>query len=148
MQASTIRLRHVPADVCCWGNSGKHLLTASILPFDPKQSSSGNVNCWYSTYAPGVRIAAMTQRLARFSYEFEPRVNDQEPIMFDVLMTLLVILSFGFPAMPWFFGARWGLRGVWLSTGFAVVILLCFFPILFWVACGACGQGAIAIFVL
>jgi len=90
----------------------------------------------------------MTQRLARFSYEFEPRVNDQEPIMFDVLMTLLVILSFGFPAMPWFFGARWGLRGVWLSTGFAVVILLCFFPILFWVACGACGQGAIAIFVL
>ena len=77
----------------------------------------------------------MTQRLARFSYEFEPsaRVNDQEPIMFDVLMTLLVILSFGFPAMPWFFGARWGLRGVWLSTGFTVVILLCFFPILFWV---------------
>jgi hypothetical protein len=69
-------------------------------------------------------------------------------IMFDVLMTLLVILSFGFPATPWFFGARWGSRGVWLSTGFAVVILLCFFPILFWVACGACGQGAIAIFVL
>ena len=77
-----------------------------------------------------------------------PRVNDQEAIMFDDLMTLLVILSFGFPAMPWFFGARWGARGVWLSTGFAAVILLCFFPILFWVACGACGQGAIAIFVL
>src|SRR5262245_42232500 len=52
-------------------------------------------------------------------------------IMFDVLVTLLFILSilsyFGFPAMPWFFGARWGSRGVWLSTGFAVVILLCFF---------------------
>src|SRR4051812_43618453 len=69
-------------------------------------------------------------------------------IMFDVLMTFLIGLSFGLPAMPWFFGARWGSRGVWLSTGFAVVILLCFFPILFWVACGACGQGAIAIFVL
>ena len=68
--------------------------------------------------------------------------------MFDNLMTLLVILSFGFPAMPWFLGARWGSRGVWLSTGFAVVILLCLFPILFWVACGACGQGAIAIFML
>ena len=68
--------------------------------------------------------------------------------MFDVLMTLLVILSFGVPAIPWLFGARWGLRGVWLSTGCAVVILLFFFPILFWVACGACGQGAIAIFVL
>ncbi|MET4209833.1 hypothetical protein [Bradyrhizobium sp. LA2.1] len=68
--------------------------------------------------------------------------------MFDDLMTLLVILSFGFPAMPWFLGARWGSRGVWLSTGFAVVILLGLFPILFWVACGACGQGAIAIFVL
>ena len=68
--------------------------------------------------------------------------------MFDVLMTLLVILSFGFPAMPWLFGARWGSRGVCLSTGFAVVILLCFFPALFWVACGACGQGAIAIIVL
>ena len=70
---------------------------------------------------------------------------------FDVLMTLmtfLAILSFGFPAMPWFFGARWGSRGVWLSTGSAVVILLCFFPIFFWVACGACGQGAIAIFML
>src|SRR5262245_2050207 len=73
-------------------------------------------------------------------------------IMFDVLVTLLFILSilsyFGFPAMPWFFGARWGSRGVWVSTGFAVVILLCFFPILFWVACGACGQCAIVIFLL
>jgi hypothetical protein len=69
-------------------------------------------------------------------------------IMFDVLMTLLIILSFGFPAIPWLFGMRWGLRGVWLSTGCAVVILLCFFPILFWVACGACGQGVLAIFIL
>ncbi|WP_045007021.1 hypothetical protein [Bradyrhizobium sp. LTSP857] len=68
--------------------------------------------------------------------------------MFDDLMILLVVLSFGFPAIPWFFGARWAARGVWLSTGFAVVILLCFFPILFSVACGACGQGAIAIFML
>ena len=68
--------------------------------------------------------------------------------MFNVLVTLLAILPFGFPAMPIFFGARWGSRGVWLSTGFAVVILLCLFPILFWVACGACGQGAIAIFML
>lgn len=68
--------------------------------------------------------------------------------MFDVLMNILVILSVGFPAIPWFFGARWGSRGVWFSTGFAVGILLCFFPILFSVACGACGQGAIAIFVL
>jgi hypothetical protein len=68
--------------------------------------------------------------------------------MFDDLMNLLVILSFGFPVMPWLFGARWGTRGVWLSTGFAVVILLCLFPALFWVSCGACGQGAIAIFVL
>jgi len=68
--------------------------------------------------------------------------------MFDVLMTLLVILSFGFPAIPWLFGVRWRLRGVWFSTGAAAVILLFFFPILFWVACGACGQGAIAILVL
>ena len=82
------------------------------------------------------------------SFNHLPRVNDQEPFMFDNLMTLLVILSFGFPAVPWFLGARWGSRGVWLSTGFAVVILLCFFPILFEVACGACGQGAIAIFML
>jgi hypothetical protein len=76
------------------------------------------------------------------------RVNDQEPIMFDNLMNLLAILSIGFPAMPWLFGARWGSTGVWLSTGLAVVILLGFFPVLFWVSCGACGQGAIAIFVL
>ena len=68
--------------------------------------------------------------------------------MFDVLVTLLAILPFGFPAMPIFFGARWGSRGVWLSTGFAVIVLLCLFPILFWVACGACGQGALGIFVL
>jgi hypothetical protein len=68
--------------------------------------------------------------------------------MFDDVMTLLVILSFAFPAMPWFFGAGWGAKGVCLSTGCAVVILLCFFPILFGIACGACGQGAIAILVL
>jgi Mg2+/Co2+ transporter CorB len=68
-------------------------------------------------------------------------------MMFDVLMILSVILSFGFPAVPWLFGARWGSRGVWLSTGCVVVIILCFFP-MFDVACGACGQGAIAIFML
>ncbi|WP_375310148.1 hypothetical protein WHZ77_23595 [Bradyrhizobium sp. A5] len=69
-------------------------------------------------------------------------------MMFDNLMNVLAVLSFGFPAVPWFSGARWGARGVWLGTGLAVVILLCLFPTLFWVSCGACGQGAIAIFVL
>ena len=66
-----------------------------------------------------------------------------------VLMNLMVILSFGFPAVPWFFGARWGRRGIWLSAG-CVVVILCLFPPLFWAGCIAsnCGQGAIAIFVL
>ncbi|WP_128918955.1 hypothetical protein [Bradyrhizobium nanningense] len=68
--------------------------------------------------------------------------------MFDVLVNSLVVLSFGFPAVPWLFGRRWGRRGVWLSTGCAIVILLCLFPIVFWVGCGACGQGALAIFLL
>jgi bacteriorhodopsin len=70
-------------------------------------------------------------------------------IMFDVLINLMVILSLGFPAVPWFFGARWRRRGIWLSTGF-VVVILCFFPLLFFAACTAanCGQGAIGIFVL
>ncbi|MBM3527108.1 MAG: hypothetical protein FJX62_03380 [Alphaproteobacteria bacterium] len=68
--------------------------------------------------------------------------------MFDVVVTVLAILPIGFPAVPWFFGARWGARGVWLSTGLSVVILLGLFPTLFWVACDACGQGAIAIFLL
>jgi hypothetical protein len=81
------------------------------------------------------------------SLNHPPPVNDQDPIMFNDLMTLLTILSLGFPAMPWLFGARWGARGVWVST-FAAVIQLCCFPILFWVSCGACGQGAIAIFFL
>ena len=72
--------------------------------------------------------------------------------MFDALMYLMyltVILSFGFPAVPWLFGAPWGRRGIWLSTG-CVIVTLCFFPLLFWAACIAsnCGQGAIAIFVL
>ena len=69
--------------------------------------------------------------------------------MFDVLMTLSIVLPFGFPAVPWFFGARWGSRGVWLGTGF-VVVILCFFRLLFSAACIAlnCGQGAIALFLL
>jgi len=69
--------------------------------------------------------------------------------MFDVLMNLMAILPLGFPAVPWLFGARWGRRGVWLSTG-CFVVILCFFPLLFFAACFAsnCGQGAIAIFVL
>ena len=69
--------------------------------------------------------------------------------MFDVLMDLMAILSFGFPVVPWLVGARWGRRGVWLSTGFVIVILCSFTP-LFFAACVAasCGQGAIAIFVL
>jgi len=68
--------------------------------------------------------------------------------MFDVLVNLLVGLSFGFPAVPWLFVARWGARGVSLSTGFAVGVLPSLFPILFGFGCGDCGQGAIAIFVL
>jgi len=69
--------------------------------------------------------------------------------MFDVLMTLSIVLPFGFPAVPWFSGARWGRTGVWLGTGF-VVVILCFFPLLFSAACIAlnCGQGAIALFLL
>jgi hypothetical protein len=27
-----------PSNVCCWENSGKHLLAASISPFDPNRS--------------------------------------------------------------------------------------------------------------
>jgi hypothetical protein len=58
----------------------------------------------------------------------------------------LVILSFGFPAMPWFFDARWGRRvGSVQDLPWSSYYV---FPMLFWVACGACGQGAIAIFVL
>ncbi|MFC0241499.1 hypothetical protein [Rhodopseudomonas telluris] len=65
-------------------------------------------------------------------------------------MIALVVLSFGFPALPWLFGARWSAKGLWLSTAFAVVLLLGGFPYLFGTACVAtnCGQGAIAIFVL
>jgi hypothetical protein len=76
------------------------------------------------------------------------RNADRAEIMFDVLVNSLVVLSFGFPALPWLFGPRWGRRGVWLSTGFAVAILLCLLPIVFWFGCGDCGQGALAIFVL
>lgn len=68
--------------------------------------------------------------------------------MFDIVMIVLVILSLGFPVAPWICGARRGLRGVWFSTALALVSLLGCFPILFYVACGACGQGAIAIFLL
>src|SRR5436190_20951206 len=78
---------------------------------------------------------------------FTPVSRSVREIMFDVLINLTVILSFGFPAVPWFFGARWGRRGIWLSTGF-VVVILCFFPPLFFAACDVwnCGQGAVAIF--
>jgi hypothetical protein len=69
--------------------------------------------------------------------------------MLDVVIYLTIILSVGFPAVPWFFGLRWGRKGIWLSTVFVVVVLCCF-PLLFGAACVAsnCGQGAIAIFVL
>jgi len=69
--------------------------------------------------------------------------------MLDALIYLTLFLSLGFPTVPWFFGARWGRRGVWFSTGL-VVVILCLFAPLFFAACVAanCGQGAIAIFVL
>jgi hypothetical protein len=70
--------------------------------------------------------------------------------MFDNLLILLVVLSFGFPALPWLFGARWGAKGIWLGPALSLVLLLGGFPILFGTACIAtnCGQGAIAIFML
>jgi hypothetical protein len=69
--------------------------------------------------------------------------------MFDALMYVLLFLPMGFPVVPWLFGARFGQRGIWLSTGFVLVILL-LLPFLFFEACVAanCGQGAIAIFML
>ena len=69
--------------------------------------------------------------------------------MFDVSMNLMAILAVLFPAVPWLSGARWGRRGVWLST-VCVIAILCLFAPLFFAACVAanCGQGAIAIFVL
>lgn len=69
--------------------------------------------------------------------------------MLDALIYLTLILSLGFPVVPWLFGARWGRKGIWLSTGL-VIVILCLFTPLFLEACSAsnCGQGAIAIFVL
>ncbi len=69
--------------------------------------------------------------------------------MLDALMYATLFLSLGFPVVPWLFRARAGRRGVWLSTGFVIVALLCF-PFVFFGACVAtnCGQGAIAIFML
>jgi hypothetical protein len=72
-----------------------------------------------------------------------------QSFMLDVLMYLLLFLSLGFPVVPWLFRARSARRGIWLSTGFVIVALICF-PFLFFGACVAtnCGQGAIAIFML
>jgi hypothetical protein len=72
-----------------------------------------------------------------------------QSFMLDTLMYLMLFLSLGFPVVPWLFRARSGRRGVWFSTGFVIVALLCF-PFVFFGACVAtnCGQGAIAIFML
>ena len=72
-----------------------------------------------------------------------------QSFMLDALMYLMLVLSLGFPVVPWLFRARSGRRGIWLSTGFVLVALICF-PFLFFGACVAtnCGQGAIAIFML
>ena len=52
-------------------------------------------------------------------------------------------------ALPWLFRARSGRRGIWISTGFVIAILISF-PFVFFAGCvvANCGQGAIAIFVL
>ena len=65
------------------------------------------------------------------------------------LMYAMLFLPFSFPVVPWFFGARFGQWGIWLSTGLVLAVLLAF-PSLFFAACAAanCGQGAIAIFML
>jgi hypothetical protein len=69
--------------------------------------------------------------------------------MFDAMMYVLLFLPMGFPVVPWLFRARWGMRGIWISTGLVIAILASF-PFLFFTACVAvnCGQGAIAIFML
>jgi hypothetical protein len=69
--------------------------------------------------------------------------------MLDAVIYLTLVLSFGFPVVPWLFGTRWGRKGIWLSAGL-VIVILCLFAPLFSSACVAanCGQGAIAIFVL
>lgn len=67
----------------------------------------------------------------------------------DALMYVMLFLPFGFPVVPWLFGARFGQWGIWLSTALVLLVLIAF-PFLFFAACVAanCGQGAIAIFVL
>jgi hypothetical protein len=69
--------------------------------------------------------------------------------MLDALISMTLVLSLGFPVVPWLFRARAGRPGIWISTGIAIAILTSF-PFLFSAACVAenCGQGAIAIFML
>jgi membrane protein implicated in regulation of membrane protease activity len=69
--------------------------------------------------------------------------------MLDALSYLMLFLSLGFPVVPWLFRARSGRRGIWISTGFVIAILISF-PFVFFAGCvvANCGQGAIAIFVL
>jgi membrane protein implicated in regulation of membrane protease activity len=64
-------------------------------------------------------------------------------------MSLTVLSSLGFPAVPWLFRARSGKSGIWISTGLVIVTLIAF-PFIFFAACvvANCGQGAVAIFVL
>jgi hypothetical protein len=38
VKGEAIRLQHALSIVCCWENSGKHLLSASISPFDPTRT--------------------------------------------------------------------------------------------------------------
>lgn len=68
---------------------------------------------------------------------------------FVFLAKLLAILPFGLVVVPWYFGKRWRLKGIWLGVGLAAVIL-CLMPLLFDFTCDVygCGQGVLAIFTL
>jgi hypothetical protein len=68
---------------------------------------------------------------------------------FEVLVALMAILPYGLVAVPWFFGKRWRLKGIWLGAGL-VAVILCLLPLLFDFTCAAyaCGQAVFAIFLL
>ena len=69
--------------------------------------------------------------------------------MSDFLVYLLLIVPFGFPAVPWLVAKWWGTTNMWASVGL-VVFALFLMPFLFFGICAAadCGQGAILIFPL
>ena len=77
-------------DVCCWGQSGSHLLTVSVSEFDPQPTFSTSRGWRLLEYAIRTSNWSLTKKRALTLQVRDPHNCDHVPVIVRLLFCFLV----------------------------------------------------------